>query len=64
MEGEAHDVISIVGKNAASVEIKHKRIRKLIITYMFYKPVFGIGHGAQHEIVYREYFDYPKKMLK
>ncbi len=44
--------------------LKYKRIRQLIMTYMFYKPVFGIGHGAQHEIIYREYFNYPKKMIK
>ena len=44
--------------------VKHKNIRKLIMTYMLYKPIFGIGGGAQHEIIYQEYYDYSNKSLK
>lgn len=43
--------------------IKYKRIRKLLITYMLYKPVFGIGNGFQDEIIYREYYNYQQKKL-
>jgi hypothetical protein len=37
--------------------LKYKKIRKIIVTYMLYNPIFSIGNGLQDEVIYREYYN-------